>query len=175
MSEPFNVHVRLNTPEKESNRFVSAPPCVSRCSHRDCPPHFPTFLFLSLPVSNLFYLLEANRAKGKKDSEMALMCNRYSTIPFEGHLLRNRAFSYFLSSFLLFFLSFFPLAYFLSVLIFPQTWNRVQRASVLDGFDVCVPLSVCVLDFQFASVCVCVLHPYTSARFLSRALCIQPL
>ena len=96
---------------------------------------------------------EEKKKKKKKECEMALMCNRYSFIPFEGYLHRNCAFST-----LPFFPS--PLAYFLSVLIFPQTWKRVGRASTLDGFDVCAPLTFslhpCVCVCVCARVCMCV-------------------
>lgn len=75
------------------------------------------------------------------------MCNSYYTILLRG---RNGGFSFFLSCALLhtFILYWFA----------PKKNWTVHKVSILDGFDAFVLL--CVFDFQYTSVCVCLASLY---------------
>lgn len=91
----------------------------------------------------------------KRGAWTALMCNRYSAIPCEGHL--------FLSSCILF----------VSIDFFSRHERGAQIVSAPNGSDACARIYVCLLDFQFTSVRVW--HPCTPPRCLWRPSRIQPV
>lgn len=124
-------------PGRPQELYVCRSLCISFSSHYDSLPHCSPFIPFNATFKSILFIGGKQRKKRVK-----LLWCVIDTLLF---CVRG------ISAEIVIFHSFFPLAYFLSVLTF---FRHERGADWVCMWWVCVHPCVCVLDFHFTSVCI---------------------